>query len=116
MNDKIKLWVSMVIVIALFVAGFIYTGMVDDSKSEKSDGLPTRATNVIDQGNGWYSFDLEVGENVVTVVHFFEKPPVKEDTAQPIDEEFLRDWQKGSQDDSDDEIEEDVGEDDEYDE
>lgn len=117
MNDKLKLWLSMAVIIVVFVVGFIYTGLVNQSKPEKTESLPTNAINVVDQGNGWYSFDLEVGKNTITVVHFFEKPPVKEDTAKPIGNEFLRDWQKDSDvDDVDDDPDDDLGVDDDLDE
>jgi len=89
MNEKIKLWVSFTVIVLLFVAGFWYTGMVEDSVKPKGAKLPPTATNVVDHGESWYSFDLMIGDKTITVIHHFDKPIQKEDTAQPIDDEFL---------------------------
>lgn len=92
-KEKIKLWISAAIVITSFAVGYWYTEQIAHQSNTKNIKFPTNATNIIDQGAGWYSFQLQVEQEKITVVHYFGTAP-KKDTAQPVDDEYMKSTKK----------------------
>ena len=84
MKDKIKLWLGFITVVAIFVIGFWYTNIEKHSNKSKVIPIPESAENVINQGNGWYSFEITINEKTITVLHHFDQSVKNDD----IDDEF----------------------------
>jgi len=96
MNDKVKLWFRFVVIVSIFLVGFWYVDSYEKSAKPKNIKFPANAKNIVEHGEGWYSFDLMIGDNLITTIHHFEKP-VQKDTANPISDEFINDWKKPEQ-------------------
>ena len=88
-KEKIKLWISAMIVITSLAVGYWYTEQIANNHYSENIKFPNNATNIIDQGSGWYSFQLDIEQEKITVVHYFVHN-TKIDTAQPVDDEYMK--------------------------
>jgi hypothetical protein len=85
MIEKIKLWLGFIFIVLIFIIGYWYTNLTEHPVQPKNVMIPERAKNVIDHGNGWYSFDLIInGQNTIVVQHF--DSPIDSDTMQIYEE------------------------------